>query len=481
MAGRLFGTDGIRDVANRGALTPDRVLRLGQTVGRLFAKDRTAFRAPQAGRLLPHLRNGARVRRSAGPILVGRDPRRSGPLLERALSAGLLSAGADVCSVGVVPTPAVAFLTRKWRCDLGCVLSASHNPMSDNGIKFFAPEGLKIPDAAERAIEEAIARPVGEDPPGPVGCGIGTAAERAGGLEEYLADLAMQFPALSLRGMKVVLDCANGATSEAAPRLFQWFGAEVHALSASPDGVNINDRCGAVHPGRMAREVRRLGADVGLSFDGDGDRMIAADGSGRVVDGDVVLAIVARALKGRSALPGDTVVGTVMSNLGLELSLSKIGVRLARTAVGDRWVADACLDGGFVLGGEPSGHVIFFDRATTGDGLLTGLLLLSIVRESGSSLGRLSECIEKCPQVLRNVRVREKPPLERVAGYRSALAAAERALGDRGRILVRYSGTEPLVRVMVEGEEARAVSRIAGDLAGLLEKALAGRRRTSDC
>ncbi len=445
--GRLFGTDGVRGIANAD-LTPELCFRLGRAAAAWFA------------------RGGGRPR-----LLVGRDTRLSGPVLEGALLAGIASAGGDAVSVGVMTTPGVAALVRRRAVAGGAVISASHNPAEYNGIKFFGPDGFKLSDEAEGEIEALTGR---DDLPRPTGAGLGRLGSDPGAEEEYVAAVAATVPG-GLAGLRVVLDCAHGAAFRVAPRLFESLGARVTVLNDRPDGLNINAGCGALHPQALQEAVRREGADVGLAFDGDADRVIAVDERGQVVDGDQILAVAALHLARAGRLPGSAVVATVMSNLGLERALGAAGVRLVRTRVGDRYVLEAMRQGGYALGGEQSGHVIFLEHATTGDGLVTGAQLLRIMQETGRRLSELAAVMVRYPQVLVNVKVRGRDVADRLAASEAvgeAIARAEEALAGRGRVLVRASGTEPVVRVMVEGEEAARVEGLARELAGVIRREL---------
>src|SRR4249919_343315 len=425
--GRLFGTDGVRGVAGT-ELTRDLAHGLGRAAVVVLG------------------RHGAGNAR----LVVGRDTRESGEWLEDALTEGIREAGGDVLLAGVEPTPAVAFMTVDLGASSGVVISASHNPAEDNGIKFFARDGMKLPDRLEDEIEAELARPV--DPsiePGEI-LPVGDARER------YLRHLEGAAEA-RLDGMTVVVDCANGAASQMAPEVLRRLGAEVHAINAAPDGRNINDGCGALHPEVVAAEVRRLGADAGVCHDGDADRALFADAAGAVIDGDQVLAASAIAMRDRGALEGDVVVATVMSNLGLAIAMRDAGIELVRTAVGDRYVLEEMERRGATLGGEQSGHVIFRRQATTGDGLLTAVRFLSLAAAKGVPVAELASAMRRHPQVIVNVPVTDREGLASADAVGQAVAAAETALGDDGRVLVRSSGTEPLIRVMVEaGTEERA-------------------------
>jgi phosphoglucosamine mutase len=388
----------------------------------------------------------------------------SGPLLEGALVAGILSAGVDALLAGVLPTPAAALLIPATGAAGGAVLSASHNPFADNGVKLFSSEGDKLPDAWEDEIEARLA--AGAGGPRPTGARIGRVRPVPGAERRYLAGVRSSVPdGFDLRGLTVVLDCAHGATYRVAPRLFRALGAEVVALGIRPSGTNINRGVGALHPEALQARVRATPGALGLAFDGDGDRLIAVDESGTVRDGDHVLATCAGALAARGALKGGVVVSTVMANLGLERALSAIGIGMARTGVGDRYVLEEMRRRGANLGGEQSGHVIFLDHARTGDGLLTALQLLRAVREAGRPFAELASRVEKCPQVLLNVRVRARPPLADLRKVAEALARWEEKLDGRARFVLRYSGTEPLARVMVEGDDDRAIDAAAREIA----------------
>lgn len=470
MTRRLFGTDGVRGVANEGDLTPERLLRLGQAIGQVLADSLKLLHQETRVRLP---RTAARHEvRGRARVLVGRDTRLSGPFVRDALLAGILSRGIGVVDGGILPTPVVAHLARRERFDVGIVISASHNPMEDNGVKLFSSSGLKIPDAAERAIEELV-----EHPPdtwdGRTGEALGDHSPWPGAADSYVEDVVARHKGrLSLAGRKVVVDCANGATHGIAPRVLEALGAAVVALNIEPDGTNINHRCGALHPQVVAKAVRAEKACLGLSFDGDGDRLIAVDERGRVRDGDYLLAILGLDLKAAGKLSGDTVVSTVMANIGLDLCLEASGVRLLRAPVGDRNVLAEMLAGGYRLGGEQSGHVIFLDESTTGDAIITALRVLEVIARSGRTLGDLTSAMKKCPQVLRNVRVKSKPPLESVPRVQDEVRAVEELLAGKGRLLLRYSGTEPLARVMVEGRRQSEIELYAERIAEVIEREL---------
>lgn len=464
--GEIFGTDGVRDRAGEGLLAPDRVRRLARATGDLLRGKPALFRTP----VPPAFRHLSKGRRESGPgkgrVLIGRDTRASGPDLEAWIIEGLAAAGVGAVRAGVLTTPGVATLTRAWACALGVVISASHNPAEDNGIKLISPQGFKIPDAAERAIEARI------DLPATKARGKAPATlDRAAKTADYLDVLERH--GAPLEGLRIAVDCAHGAASAYAGPLLQRLGAKAVVTNATPDGRNINAGCGALHPEGLAKVVRREKAHVGVAFDGDADRAIFVDETGEVRDGDHVLALCGIHLHEQKKLPGATVVSTVMANLGLERALAKRGISLARTKVGDRWVAEAMLASGAVLGGEQSGHVLFYDAAPAGDGMLTMLRVLAVLAERGDPFSKATSVLVKYPQLLINVKVGRKPPLEDVAPLQAAVRAAEAALGTEGRLLVRYSGTENLCRVMVEAADAKVVQRTARDVADVVKKELA--------
>ncbi|HEX16045.1 MAG TPA: phosphoglucosamine mutase [Deltaproteobacteria bacterium] len=444
---KLFGTDGIRGVANRYPMTAEVALKVGRATAWLFRREKGRCR-----------------------VVVGKDTRLSGYMLETALVSGICSMGGEALLVGPLPTPGIAFITADMRADAGVVISASHNPFHDNGLKIFASDGFKLPDEVEEEIEELVLSGKIDDS-GPTGDGIGRAARIDDAVGRYVVFLKKTFPTeLTLDGLKIVVDCANGAAYRVAPTVLEELGAEVIPLGTEPDGLNINDGCGALHPEAMAEAVRRHGADLGFALDGDGDRVIFADEKGRVVDGDGVLAICALDMAQRGKLAGDTVVATVMSNMGLEVALMRHGLKLLRTRVGDRYVVEEMRRGGYNLGGEQSGHIVFLDHNTTGDGILTALQVLAIMRRSEIPLGELAEVMEPYPQVKRNVRVREKRPFNEVPGLMEEMAGIQERLQGRGRLLVRYSGTEPVLRIMVEGEDLEEITAMADGLVEIVQK-----------
>ncbi|WP_346073291.1 phosphoglucosamine mutase [Saccharopolyspora thermophila] len=435
---RLFGTDGVRGLANAD-LTPELAMSVAAAAARvLYDRDDSQRRV----------------------ALVGRDPRASGEMLEAAVTAGLTSAGADVLRVGVLPTPAVAHLVAELGADLGVMISASHNPMPDNGIKLFAAGGHKLPDAVEDEIEarlpEAVERPTGAQ--------VGRVRDVPDAVHRYVDHLLEAAPQ-PLGGLRVVVDCANGAAAAAAPEAYRRAGAEVIAINAEPDGININDGVGSTHLEPLQTAVVEHGADLGIAHDGDADRCLAVDSSGAVVDGDQIMAILALALREAGELTENTLVATVMSNLGLHLAMREHGIQLRTTAVGDRYVLEELRAGGFALGGEQSGHVVLPGHATTGDGLLTALRLMGRVAVTGTPLASLAKVMRRLPQVLVNVRVADKAAVVAAPAVREAVRAAEAELGDTGRVLLRPSGTEQLVRVMVEAPSEDGAQAVAARLA----------------
>jgi phosphoglucosamine mutase len=425
----------------------------------------TAEVALQLGRALAYvIKSGV----SRDRIVVGKDTRLSGYLLEYAITAGICSLGVDVLLLGPLPTPGIAFITSSMRADAGVVISASHNPYQDNGIKFFSGDGFKLPDELEARIEVLMTHPEVEQVR-PTATEIGQAFRLDDAQGRYLSFLKSTFPKeLSLDGLKIVLDCAHGATYRVAPAVFGELGADLITIGVRPNGKNINHKCGSTHPEGVATLVKRHQADLGIAFDGDGDRVIMVDHQGGIVDGDHIMGICARDLLGREKLRRKTVVGTVMSNLGLEVALKTLGVKLLRAPVGDRYVVEAMLKGGYNLGGEQSGHLVFLDHTTTGDGILTALRLLAVMLREEKPLAELAQFVETYPQVLINVRVKERRDLKTLPKARQAIQEAEKRLGERGRLLVRYSGTEPVLRVMAEGHDQAEVDTVAQELAQIL-------------
>jgi phosphoglucosamine mutase len=406
-----------------------------------------------------------------GRIVIGKDTRLSGYMFETAMAAGICSMGANVMLVGPLPTPGIAFITASMRADAGVVISASHNPFQDNGIKIFARDGFKLPDSEEAAIEALMDS--GElDRLRPPAAEVGKATKSEDSRGRYIVFCKAVFPAgRTLDGVKIVVDCGNGAAYKVGPAVFEELGATVVAIANKPDGRNINLKSGALHPEAMCHAVKRFGADLGVAFDGDADRVIFADAHGQVVDGDAIMAICARRLIERKELRKKTLVTTVMSNLGLERAITDMGGRLVRTAVGDRYVVDEMRRHGYNLGGEQSGHLIFLDHATTGDGIVAALQVLAVMGGAGRPLAELAAVMKRYPQVLVNVKVREKRPIEDLEPVTALILTIERTLGQEGRVLVRYSGTEAKVRVMVECPDALAIQGYAQDIAHALERA----------
>ena len=447
--GRLFGTDGVRGIANQEPMTPETVVKLGRAVAYLF-------KAPGAQRR----------------IVIGKDTRLTGYMLETALTAGITSMGVNVLLVGPLPTPGIAFITRSLRADAGVVISASHNPFEDNGIKFFSGDGLKLPDAMEAQIEELIAsgaidgiRPGADE--------IGKAYRVGDAVGRYIEFAKNSFPRrLSLRGLKIAVDCAHGATYQVSPTVLRELGAEVASLNVAPDGLNINAGCGSLHPEVIQQAVLHEGAHIGFTYDGDGDRLLCADERGALVDGDQILAMCALDMQREGRLTGQTVVATVMSNVGLEVAMRQAGIRVVRTPVGDRCVLEEMLRGGYALGGEQSGHIIFADHNTTGDGIITSLQVLASMLRAGKPLSELAACMPRFPQVLESVRVRRKDDLISLPNVQAQIRRAEEALTGAGRVLVRYSGTEPLARVMIEGPDEATIRHWAGAIAAAIRDAL---------
>jgi phosphoglucosamine mutase len=438
--GRLFGTDGVRGVANR-----DLTAELALSVAAAAARRLTA----------PTGRTGRRV------AVVGRDPRASGEMLEAAVIAGLTAEGVDAWRVGVLPTPAVAYLTSAYDADFGVMISASHNPMPDNGIKLFGPGGHKLDDAAEERIEELVNQGPGNRP---VGAAIGRIVDAEDAMDRYLRHVAKAVTT-RLDGLTVVVDCANGAASTVAPRAYRAAGANVIPINAEPTGLNINDNCGSTHMESLQQAVVSYGADLGLAHDGDADRCLAVDAHGRVIDGDAIMVVLALAMQEAGELSANTLVTTVMSNMGLHLAMRSAGIEVRTTAVGDRYVLEELRSGDYTLGGEQSGHIVMPTLGTTGDGIVTGLRLMSRMAQTGKTLAALAEPMRTLPQVLINVAVADKAAVAAAPAVRTAVAAAEAELGDTGRILLRPSGTEQVVRVMVEAADEDTARQLAARVA----------------
>ena len=445
MAHRLFGTDGVRGRAGEYPLDPETVARLGAALVRA-------------------MRTTGRQHR----FVVGRDTRESGEWIERELARGARAEGAHITSAGVLPTPAIAYVTRDMGFDAGIVISASHNPFQDNGIKVFSGRGEKFTEVLESEIEEIVADPswrvpaIGGDP-----------VERTDVIDAYIAHARLAFPDPErLRGSRIAVDTANGATTPVAPRLFRALGFEVELLGASPDGRNINLECGSTHPQNLARVVVERGCRLGVAFDGDGDRAILADAAGRIVDGDAVILMCARHMKRTGQLKGNAVVATVMSNIGLELALHQSGIEIVRCPVGDKYVMEEMSKRGLALGGEQSGHIIFSEHLFTGDGIVTALSVLRVIADTGRELSDLAAELVTYPQVLLNVRVREKRDLQTVQPVADAMQRVEERLSGQGRLLVRYSGTEPLLRVMIEGRDQQEIQEWATEIVSTVKEHL---------
>ena len=460
---RLFGTDGIRGTANQEPMTSETSLRLGRAIAHVAGGQGGGKAARGAlGRKHTHRRR----------ILIGKDTRLSGYMFETALASGICSMGADVLLVGPLPTPAVAFLTRSMRADAGVVISASHNPYQDNGIKFFSGDGFKLPDAWERRME-AMVRNEEYGAHRPVATDIGKAHRIADALGRTIAFLKSTFPGrLTLEGLKIVVDCANGAAYRVAPDVLRELGAEVIPVAVEPDGTNINLDCGSVHPEKARAALLEHGADLAVCLDGDADRAVLIDEKGGLVDGDEVLAMCAIEMKRTGRLPTGAVVATVMSNMGLDVALREHGIEVLRTAIGDRYVVEGMREGGHNLGGEQSGHLVFLDHNTTGDGCLTALQVLALMIEQGKPLSELRRIMGKLPQVVVNVPVRERRPLSELDQVQERIAESEHLLDGRGRVLVRYSGTEPVARVMIEGESEEEIRRLAQGIADAIHSNL---------
>jgi phosphoglucosamine mutase len=448
---KLFGTDGIRGIANTYPMTTEIAMQLGRAIAFLVKKQ------------VPDKEHNPR-------IVIGKDTRLSGYMIENALASGICSMGVNVLLVGPLPTPGIAFITTGMRADAGVVISASHNPFQDNGIKIFSRYGFKLPDEEEAIIEDLIfsnklesLRPVAEE--------IGKAARIDDAKGRYIVFLKNTFPnRYTLDGLHIVLDCAHGATYGVAPHVFEELGAKVISIGVEPDGKNINQACGALHPEVMSDLVRQEGADLGIALDGDGDRLIVSDEKGQIVDGDQIMAICAEEMLERQKLAKNTLVATVMSNLGLEIAMQRMGGKLVRTQVGDRYVVEEMRLNEYNFGGEQSGHLIFLKHNTTGDGILGALQLLVAMKKKERPLSEMTRLMEPIPQVLKNVRTEKKVAPEEISGFSDKVAAMEKILGRSGRILVRPSGTEPVIRVMVEGEDEKLIDSMACELCDLISR-----------
>ncbi|MBN1208606.1 MAG: phosphoglucosamine mutase [Myxococcaceae bacterium] len=446
---RLFGTDGVRGVANVFPMTVEVAMQLGRALAYL-------------------IRNGPHRHR----VIIGKDTRLSGYMLEQALAAGITSMGVDVWLTGPLPTPAISNLTTSMRADAGAVISASHNPYQDNGIKFFWRDGFKLPDETEAKLEELLSTGA-MDAIRPTADNIGRAIRLEDARGRYIVFLKATFPReLTLEGMTLVVDCANGAAYKTAPSVLEELGAKVISLGVSPDGKNINEKCGALHPEGLARAVVEHGAHLGLALDGDADRLIVVDEKGKVVDGDAIMAICTGNLVAREELKKKTLVATVMSNIGLERAVARWGVKVARTRVGDRYVVEEMRKHGYNLGGEQSGHLLFLDHSTTGDGTLAALQLLAVMCREGKPLSELASIFEPVPQTLLNVVVKERRELGELPEVMKVIQGVEQRLGSEGRVLVRFSGTEPKVRILIEGEDAARNEAYAKEIAEALSRAL---------
>jgi len=449
---KLFGTDGIRGEANRYPMTGEVAMALGRAVTHYFWEKSGGTRPPL--------------------IVIGKDTRRSCYMIEQAFSAGVCSQGGKVILTGPLPTPGVAFVTQSMRADAGVMISASHNKYSDNGIKIFDAKGFKLPDAVELLLEDMILHP--EKIPTLIGAELGRAQRLDESIGRYIVFVKNAFDnRYSMEGMRVVVDCANGAAYKVAPLVFEELGAEVFPIGVKPDGTNINDYCGSLYPEECREELLKYRADIGICLDGDADRLVIIDSKGEIIPGDVLIGLFAKLLFDRGELVrGDTVVGTVMTNLGLERYLENLGLKLERTKVGDRYIIESMKGHGHILGGEPSGHVIFTKHASTGDGILGALKAIECMKYYKKPLSDLAREITLYPQLLKNITVNKQVPLADVPAIVIAMKRAEDRLGNKGRILLRYSGTEPLLRIMVEGESASLIEEVCNDLESVVKENL---------
>ena len=445
--GKLFGTDGIRGVANVYPMTPEVVLNVGKAIAHVF-KEKCGKEKPE--------------------FVIGKDTRLSGYMLENALASGIASVGADVLFVGPMPTPAIAHLTKSLNADAGIVLSASHNPAEDNGIKIFSEDGHKLPENVEDEIEKYVLSEIvkTEHVRGDL---IGKAHRVDDAKGRYIEFVKASIKSMSLKGLKIVLDCANGAAYNTAPYILSELGAEVIVLNDKPDGLNINLDCGALHPEKMMEVVKKEKADIGIALDGDADRVIVCDEKGQNIDGDHIIAICAIEMKENGTLQKNHVVVTIMANKGFDIAMEKKNIKVVKTNVGDRHVVDEMRKKGYVLGGEQSGHIIFSNYTTTGDGIISALQLLKVMKERGVKLSKLAECMKSLPQVLVNIEVKEKKDIRKLKMYEN-IKSAELKLGGKGRVLVRYSGTQNLCRIMIEGENKREIQKMANDIAKAMKK-----------
>ncbi|MFC1856048.1 phosphoglucosamine mutase [Thermodesulfobacteriota bacterium] len=444
---RLFGTDGVRGIANQEPMTAETALALGRAAAHIFKNKEGRHK-----------------------IVIGKDTRLSGYMIENALASGICSMGVDVLLVGPLPTPGIAFITSSMRADAGVVISASHNPFQDNGIKFFSSDGFKLPDSLEQHMEDLIfnkeidsLRPTAKE--------VGKAFRVDDAAGRYIVYLKNTFEKkMTLDGIKIAVDCANGAGYKIAPQVFSELGAEVITRGVNPNGVNINARCGALHPDVVSRIVIKNSADVGIALDGDADRVIFIDEKGEVVDGDKIMAICALEMMRKGTLNQNTLVATVMSNLGLDKAINAAGGKVIRANVGDRYVVETMRNMNLNFGGEQSGHLVFLDHSTTGDGILSALQVLSIIIKSGKPLSELAKCMTQFPQVLENIKVTTKPPIEEIVGLKPIIDSVEEKLGENGRLLIRYSGTEHLLRVMIEGKDEGAIVSYKDEIASHIIK-----------
>ncbi|MDZ4678514.1 MAG: phosphoglucosamine mutase [Oligoflexia bacterium] len=452
---KLFGTDGIRGTANQFPMTTEIAMQVGRAIAYKVKSEQT----------------GARDKKPK--ILIGKDTRISGYMIEQALSSGICSMGVNVLLVGPLPTPGIAFLTQNMRADAGIVISASHNLFQDNGIKIFGRDGFKLPISDEDKIEDMVLNQDLSDHM-PTAEGVGKTVRIDDAIGRYVVYVKNTFPqALTLQGLRIVLDCANGAAYKVAPWVFEELGAEVIKLGVSPDGMNINDKCGALYPESVSRAVVEYRADIGISLDGDADRVILSDERGQIVNGDHVLAICAIDMADKKQLLKNTVVATQMSNVGLEQCLKKRGIKLLHTEVGDKYVVDAMRQGGYVLGGEQSGHIIFLENSTTGDGLVAALRVLAVMAQNNKKLSELRSLMTDVPQVLRNIRVSKRKDLHDIKGLDDLVKKIEEKLSDKGRVFLRFSGTEPVVRILVEGPSREEINTAAEELAHIIHRELA--------
>jgi phosphoglucosamine mutase len=465
---KLFGTDGIRGLANEFPMTGEIAMAVGRAVAHVLHSHVVVSSSVPIG--LKSLESNKPVRRAK--IVIGKDTRLSGYMIEQAIASGICSMGADVILIGPLPTPGVAFITQSMRADAGIMISASHNPYYDNGIKIFSADGYKLPDEMEAEIERLVLTKE-IDRIRPTGDLVGKAYRIDDVFGRYLVFLKALFPReMDLQGVRLVLDCANGAAYKVAPLVFEELGAEVIRRGVAPNGLNINDGCGALHPEGIAGATREYRANIGIALDGDGDRCILSDENGEIVDGDQIIGLCALQMAAEGSLRKNTVVTTPMSNVGLEVTLKEHGIEMVRSQVGDRYVVDAMRKNGYNLGGEQSGHVVFLDNSTTGDGIVAALKVLEAMRRTGKPLSELKKVVRLFPQVRNDVRVSRKEPFTDHPEITQAIAAAEAVLQGKGRVFVRYSGTEPLARVMLEGEDQQQISELSKKIAAIIQRIL---------